>query len=218
MRLKAIRLASLLSTFALVGSIGMGQTSSSTTPDQVEEDWQIVVTSPNSVEVGPQITTCMSPVSDGSTSFVAFDLNYRDYPSFQAGGMQAKVYATTGDVVDSSSLGDQSFNTSNETISWTQRMSLSGESAVTYTVVNGQSTTWGPFGQAQGLLPVNFTASITSLSAYSPAYSVAQSGAGWQSNRVSQMTLVRVRYYSRGQLISTDNTSRSVSLGDTSGQ
>jgi hypothetical protein len=97
-------------------------------------------------------------------------------------------------------------------------MSCAGGSSVTYTIANGQSTTWGGFGQGQGLDPVTFTASITSLSAYSPDNSVAKSGASWQSNRVSQMTLLRVRYYQAGQLISTDNNPRSVTLSTGSDQ
>jgi hypothetical protein len=97
-------------------------------------------------------------------------------------------------------------------------MSISSAGQVTYTIVNGQSTTWGQFGSGQGLNPVSFATSITSLSAYSPDTSVAKSGAGWQSNRVSKMTLVCVRYYCAGQLISTDNTSRSVTLSTTNGQ
>jgi hypothetical protein len=56
--------------------------------DRVQEDWTLVVASPDLVGVGPQITTCMSPVSDNSTPFVAFDMNYREFPSFSAGGLQ----------------------------------------------------------------------------------------------------------------------------------
>jgi hypothetical protein len=198
----------LLSTFALTCSIGLGQ-SSSGPPDQIEEDWKLVINSPNPTEVGPQITTCMSPVSDGSTPFVAFDLNYRDYPSFQPGGLQVKLYSA-GDVLDSSTQGDALLQTSNETITWTQRMSISSDSTLTYKIVNGQSTTWGQFGSDQGLDSVSSTTSVTSLVSYSPDTSVAKSGPSWQSNRISQMTLVRVRYYRGGQLISTDNNSRSV--------
>jgi hypothetical protein len=47
---------------------------------------------------------------------------------------------------------------------------------------------------------------------------VAQSGVGWQSNRVTEMTLVQVRYYRGGQLISTDNGPRSVPLSLTTDQ
>jgi hypothetical protein len=212
----------LLATCALAGSIGLGQTSSSSgPPDKVEEDWQLVIASPNPDEAGPQITTCMSPVSDESTPFVAFDLNYRDFPTYQAGGLEVKVYANgnvTDFVTDSSSQGNNLFQTTNETITWTQRISLTADNTVKYTIVNGQSTTWGDFGPDQGLDSVTFTAKITSLASYDPDTSVANSGAGWQSNRVSQMSLVRVRYYRAGQLISTDNNPRSVILSFVNGQ
>jgi hypothetical protein len=221
MRWNTIRSMTFLAMLALAGSIGLGQTSStSNPPDQVEEDWQVVIASPNPDESGPQLTTCMSPASDGSTPFVAFDLNYRDYPSFQPGGLQAKVYSNgtvTASVTDSSSQGEDLLQTPNETITWTQRMSLTAGNTVTYSVVIGKSTAWGAFGPGQGLDPVSFTAPITSLAAYSPTTSVAKSGVGWQSNRVSQMTLLRVRYYSGGQLIATDNTPRPIILVDASG-
>ena len=222
MRSKQMMTATFLVTCALAGSIGLGQTSSSSgPPDQVEEDWQLVIASPDPDESGPQITTCMSPVSDGSTPFVAFDLNYRDFPTYQAGGLEVKVYANgnvTDFVTDSSSQGNNLLQTRNETISWTQRMSLTADNSVTFTIVNGQSTTWGGFGPNQGLDPVDFTAQITSLASYSPDTSVAKSGAGWQPNRVSQMTLVRVRYYRAGQLISTDNNSRAIAWSVADGQ
>jgi hypothetical protein len=205
----------LLATSALAGTIGLGQTTTATI-DQVEEDWRVVIGAPNPTEVGPQITTCMSPVSDGSTPFFALDLNYRDYPSYQSGGIESAVISNTdGKVQGYSTQGDQLLGTTGETITWTQRMSLSGGQA-NYAIVNGQSTTWGSFGQGGDLDPISFTTAVTSLGSYSPATSVAKSGVGWQSNRVSQMTLVRVRYYSGGQLVSTDTTSRSVNLAITS--
>lgn len=212
MRPRLMKAAVLLATACLAGTIGLGQTSSPSI-DRVEEDWAIVIGSPNPDEVGPQITTCMSPVSDGSTAFVAFDLNYRDYPSFVAGGLQAKVYSgADGNVLADATQDDELLETSGETISWTQRMSVTGTNSLTYTIVNGQSTTWGAFGQPQGLTQLSFTAPVTSLASYSPTTSVTNSGVGWQSNRVTSMTLVQVRYYSGSQLISTDTTARSVNL------
>jgi hypothetical protein len=199
----------LLAIVAVACTFGLGQTASGPT-DKVEEDWQVVIASPSPEDVGPQLMTWMSPVSDGSTPYVAFNLNFCDYPTFQAGGMQVKV-CSGADVPSSSSQGTALCQTANETISWTQRLSIANSQA-THEVVNGQSTTWGQFGSAQGLNPVSFTASITSLASYSPDTSVAKSGASWQSNRVATMTLLRVRYYSGGQLISTDNNARSVTL------
>jgi hypothetical protein len=216
MKRTAIRSAAFLAAVMLMCSIGLGQASSGP-PDQVEEDWQVVISSPSAVEVGPQITTCMSPVSDSSTPFFAFNLNYRDARSFQPGGLQATIYSN-GAVLDSSSQGTALCQTANETITWTQRMSVSDDGRVTCKIVNGQSTTWGQFGDAQGLDSVGFGTSATSMASYNPATSVAKSGAGWQSDRVTSMTLLRVRYYRGGQLVSTDSNSRQVTLSVPSGQ
>jgi hypothetical protein len=178
--------------------------------DRVEEDWQLVVEQPDIEAVGPQITTAMSPVADGSTPFVAFDLNYSEYPSFQPGGMQLQVWSGT-QLGMTASEGTAQFNTPGETVTWTQRMGLSG-GTVEYQVLNGQSTTWGQFGQSGGNLDVNFATSLADLSSYSPDTSRANSGVTWQSNHVTSLTIVQVRYYSNGSLIRTDSTPRAISL------
>jgi hypothetical protein len=180
--------------------------------DQVEEDWQVVIASPDVEGIGPQITTCMSPVADGSTPFVAFDLNYREYPTFRPGGMQIQVWSAA-QIVDSADQGTAVLATMGETITWTQRMSVSG-GMVSYQVNNGQSTTWGKFGQGNAMLNVGFNSAATSMAGYSPDTSVAKSGVTWESNLVTSMTLLQVRYYSNGQLISTDTTPRPITLDD----
>ena len=51
------------------------------------------------------------------------------------------------------------------------------------------------------------------MSGYSPAVSVARSGVGWLPDRVSRMTLVRIRYYgSDGKVLFEDSTPRHVDL------
>src|SRR5205085_1220301 len=112
------------------------------------------------------------------------------------GGLQVQVWSGNG-VVATSSQGSAQFATQGETVSWTQRLSLGGGS-ITYDIDNGQSTTWGVFGQ-DAKLRVSLPAGSNSLAGYSPQYSVKKSGASWQSNRVSGLTLLRVRYYANGQ-------------------
>lgn len=201
-------LAPALLTIAAGGALALGQ-SSQPVPDAVEEDWQLVVATPDVLGNGPQITTCMSPVIDGSTPFVAFDMNYREYPTFQPGGMQVQVWSGN-QVAATASQGSTLFNTPNETITWTQRMSVAN-GTVTYQVENGQSTTWGKFGQGSQLT-VSFASSLTSMGGYSPSLSVVNSGVSWESNMVSSMALVQVRYYVGGQLIATDTTQRPITL------
>jgi hypothetical protein len=181
--------------------------SSAVDPDRVEEDWQLVVANPDPLGVGPQITTCMAPSTDGDSPFVAFDLNYREYPIFQAGGMQVQTWGR-GQLISTAAQGTELFNTPGETITWTQSMTVS-DGTVLYDIGNGQSTTWGNFGQGS-LLSVSFRTDYGSLANYSPDDSQASSGASWQSNNVTSLKLLRVRYYANGQLLQTDTTTRTV--------
>lgn len=180
----------------------LGQTTQ--TPDQVQEDWKLVVGTPNTSTNGPQITTTMSPLGNNTSGpFAAFDMNYREFPSYTSGGMQIQVWS--GKTLQGlSSQGSSQLNTVSETITWTQQLSLSG-GTITYGINNGLSTTWGKFGQGNGLLAVSWPSSLTSLSAYNPNYSISQSGATWQSNLVYSLCITQVRYYSGGQLILTDS-------------
>ncbi len=65
----------------------------------------------------------------------------------------------------------------------------------------------GSFGQDN--LSVAFPAPVNSLANYNPDVSAANSGVSWESNFVTSMTLVQVRYYSCGLLIATDTNPRS---------
>jgi hypothetical protein len=171
--------------------------------DRVEEDWELVITEPSPAEEGPQITTTMTIQRDPSRAFVVFNLNYRDSP-FRPGGMQ--VQSWYGDeLVHAGESREAQLATPNETIKWTQRLtSLSGW--LVFEIVNGESTTWGNFGGAS-LRTYAFAEGLT-LSQYSPEASIAQSGVSWQSNRVTRMTLVKVRKYAGSQLLSEDTQPR----------
>jgi hypothetical protein len=180
--------------------------------DRVEEDWELVVKTPNLTTVGPQVTTCMSPVSNGSTPFVAFDVNYREFPSFEAGGLQLQVWSGKT-VLSTSTLGTNQFETADETVTWTQSMKIFN-GTIAYDILNGRSTTFGRFGQGYGMLNVSYPTTLTDLSlTYSPDLSANRSGVSWQANLVASMRLVQVRYYKNGLLFATDSIPRSVALG-----
>jgi hypothetical protein len=203
----------VLAVMALNASMSIALAQTSPAPDQIQEDWQVVIGTPDPVGAGPQISTSMSPVPDGSTPFFVFDLNYQDSPTFVPGGMQVQVWS--GDqLLSSATKGTAQCTTTGETITWTQSMSLSSGS-INIGINSGKSTTWGKFGQGQQLnVNGSFTSSLTSLSQYSPSTSVANSGVGWQPNRVTSMTLLQVRYYAGGKLLSKDTTSRSINLSN----
>lgn len=176
--------------------------------DQVEEDWEVIVNTPDQAAVGPQLTTTMSPTGTNRIPFVAFNLNYRDNP-FQAGGLQVQVWNPTV-VLASDSQKWSVLNTPGEAITWTQRMRVEGGNLF-YEVRHGRSQTWGDFG-GDDQLDVHISTTLTDLSAYDPDVSASNSGAGWMGNRVTSMTLKQVRYYRNGSLIQTDSQPRDCSL------
>jgi len=196
--------AALMSSATIVRA---GETPAGAT--RVEEDWELVISEPDFEGVGPQITTCMTAEASGTSRFVAFNLNYRANPLFLAGGVHILVWDDE-EVVDLSSHESGRCNTTNEQITWTQRLNVSDES-IHYSVRDGHSTTWGNFGVGHGLSSVNTNSSAETLALYDPDYSASQSGVGWQKNRVTKLTLLRVRYYDDdNDLITTDSQPRPV--------
>src|SRR5205823_5005504 len=141
---------------------------------------------------------------DGSTPFFVFNLNYRESPSFAPGGIEVQLWS--GDqMLSASTKGTALLSTTGETITWTQTIKLASGS-ISFAIDSGKSTTWGKFGQGQQLnVTSSFTTSLNSLSQYTPANTVTNSGVGWEPNRVTSMKLVQVRYYAGGKLLSTDN-------------
>lgn len=169
--------------------------------DRVEEDWELTVTESSVLEAGPQITTTMAPEPDPARTLMHFNLNYREEP-FAPGGLQVQCYYDDLRIALSSAEKNEALATPSETIRWTQRLSVSSN-VLTYEIVDGQSTTWGTFGQGSNL-KISVTTHVTALGAYDSAFSVNNSGVGWQSNLASQMRLLRVRYYKGESLLRTD--------------
>jgi hypothetical protein len=205
--LKTLSLVAIAAAFA----VSSARAQSSTPPDSIEEDWEVIIATPDPDGAGPQISTAMSPVSDGSTPFFVFDLNYRDYPTFSPGGMQVQIWSGES-MLGASTKGTQQCNTVGESITWTQRIRVSS-GRVYFAIDSGKSKTWNKFGQGQQLnVDADFATTLTSLATYTPEWTVANSGVGWEPNRVTSMKLLRVRYYAGGKLLRTDSTVRTISL------
>jgi hypothetical protein len=179
-------------------------------PDRVEEDWEAVIAEPDLAAEGPQLTTCMTPNGDEPSRFIAFSVNYRLRPSARPGGLE--VLAWAGDeLLAQATEGDAALETPDETVTWTQELSLAGGEAV-FRVRDGRSTTWGEFGAEDRLL-VRFATADEDLSRYDPEWSARRSAATWQSDHVASMTLVRVRLYRGTQLVETRELAQAIRLG-----
>jgi hypothetical protein len=204
------KLTVLLSVASTLGLMLGASFQSTPQPDRIEEDWQLVVGAPSTGNNCPQVLTSMSPTGVDTDPAMVFKLNYRDQPSYQDGGLSAQVWQGK-QFVSNSDQGSEQLSTPNETITWTQRISLSGGN-LNFKVLSGNSTTWGQFGANDTDLAVNTSSSLADLSGYTPAKSVAKAGATYGADKVSSMTLVQVRYYQGSTLLSTDTTARQVNV------
>ncbi|MDB5350324.1 MAG: hypothetical protein JWN86_1571 [Planctomycetota bacterium] len=175
--------------------------------DRIEEDWELVVATPDPDANGPQVTTIMNPLQDSTSDFLVFNLNYQDYPTFVAGGLQAKVWKG-GSVASTDVQGSGQLQTTGETVTWTQSLSLS-DGTIRFKILSGQSTKWGKFN-----LSASAATTLSTLAAYSPQNSASKSAVSYAANCVTSLTLVRTRYYQDDTLLRLDTTRRPVTLSN----
>jgi hypothetical protein len=173
---------------------------------RVEEDWEMVVATPDPDSDGPQVTCAISPTGDLGSLHSAFELNQRSLPSFQAGGLQLQLWDGERPVAQSQSRNAALMRTDGESVRWTQSMRLT-EGHLVFEILEGASTTWGTFG-GHGYLRATADPAVTNLNAYRPEVSVANSGIGYAGNRVQSLTLKRVRYYTATGQMTEDAAER----------
>jgi hypothetical protein len=194
------RAAALAGLVAVVAAGGLSAQNSSTDVYAVEEDWQVVVSDPQLNDNGPQITCTISP-ADMGTAYCAFDLNYHTQPDYQAGGMQLHTWDPADPIEIASSPHNGVMQTSGETVTWTTRMAWNNGN-LEFRVNNGQSQTWGSFGQGDSQMFLSLPTPLSNLNSYSPNVSLDNSGVSFASNLVVSQTLMAVRWYdANGNLI-----------------
>jgi hypothetical protein len=107
--------------------------------------------------------------------------------------------------------------TAGETIKFTVGMRLYGDGTISYRVKNGQSQTWGAFGNDFSLRIVRNTDRVN-LSGYSPDVSAKFSRVGFGRGRVTKFQIKQVRYYNTfggsDNLLNTDDTVRDALINE----
>ncbi len=168
----------------------------------VEEHWELQISQPESDRSAPQVTMVMSPKNDVSGTHFLFTLNHVTVPDYQPGGMQ--VQAWNGDSLSDEKVGDTSaaLQNSNETVRWTQKLSLQ-DGTLTFQIVNGQSETWNAFGGDN--LSVSVPSSIGALNSYKPSVSLSESQVGYAENRVTSLTLTKLVWVTEGGQVHEQN-------------
>jgi len=174
---------------------------------KVEEDWELVVGQPDPGTDAPQVTCYISPNGHLSGTFAAFDVNHRSQPSFSAGGLQLQLWHGDQCVQTRTLNSSAKLSASGEVVKWTTRVSL-GNGWLRFQILNGTSSTWGPFGG--WTYRVSEESSATTLDNYSSDVSVAQSGVGFAGNRVATLKLLKVRRYKADGSVVVDSTEKLV--------
>jgi hypothetical protein len=158
----------------------------------VEEHWEIQLGAPDEESITPQVCMVTSPTGSLDDLFFAFTLNHHTAPDWSPGGTQVQVWSGE-DLVDSVSGPETgTLNQNNETVSWVQRTELTGGKLV-FQVLNGNSTSWGNFGDP-GELKIVLDTELANLNAYRPAISIQQSGVSFGGNRVRSLVLQKLRW------------------------
>lgn len=171
---------------------------------RVEEDWSLVVLTPDVDVNGPQVTCVISPLTIND-AYCAFDINYHTQPDYSAGGLQMHVWDPNSPMVTCNFPNTGLMKTPGETVTWTQNMWLAG-GVLSFQVTNGNSQTWGSFGGAGSVL-LSVNTSLTDLNGYNSNVSLASSGVSFATNLVSSLTLEAVRWYDvNGNLIQQNTT------------
>ena len=176
---------------------------------RVEEDWELVVATPDPDSDAPQVTCVISPQGNLDSYYATFEINHQSELTFEAGGLQLQIWEGEALIGDKAYPNRNILATAGETIAWTQSVEVD-DGVVTFEVTNGSSSTWGTFG-GQGYLKAMLPTELNSLSDYSPSVSIHDSGVSYASNRVTSLTLKSVRYYdAEGNLISEDSAEKIV--------
>lgn len=174
---------------------------------RVEEQWELKIATPEPGSDAPQATCVMSPVGDIAGLHAVFEINQRTQPCFSPGGLQLQVWSGDAPWAHVEAGGNEELACSNETVSWTQVMEISG-GVLRFSVCGGQSTTWGSFGGSD--LTIEVPTDLANLNQYDPLVSVHHSAVGYAANRVKSLSLKRVRIVSAAGDAAEDATVRVV--------
>jgi hypothetical protein len=160
---------------------------------RIEEDWELVVATPDPGSVAPQVSCAISPLNGVDGLHATFELNSQSLATFNPGGLQLQVWNGETAVAASHHPEYKVLDKSNETITWTCVMRI-GDGEVVFRIKNGVSDTWGTFGN-NNYLRLIVPSDLADLNGYQPASSVENSGVSYAGNRVVSLKRLAWRAY-----------------------
>ncbi|HEX4591084.1 MAG TPA: hypothetical protein VH120_14195 [Gemmataceae bacterium] len=140
--LAAVALATAAATPGLAHAIGPIVT--------IEQDWTIVLNTPDSTSGFPQIAIPIRGDVTNQDHGALLLINLSDYPSYIQGGLQTQLWDSTGTVclAHSTSTATGCLSNSGETIRFTVFYVTSGTGIVSMGIKSGRSLDWGDWTKA----------------------------------------------------------------------
>ncbi|HEX5472763.1 MAG TPA: hypothetical protein VFW73_12805 [Lacipirellulaceae bacterium] len=184
-----IRIVAPVLVAALSVTVTSRATAQSAKVVSIEEHWELQLADPDVDRSAPQTTMVMSPTADLSGTHFLFTLNHVSAPVYAPGGMQVQLWNGEEFVEQSAGHVTTALEHSNETVRWTQRISLDN-GTLHFQVLDGTSETWSSFGGDD--LSLSVASSLTSLNSYHPSVSIAESQVSYAENRVVSLTLTKL--------------------------
>lgn len=207
-RLSPTRLSLRAALFCVIACASLEAANASDEVVRVEEDWCVVIDTPDPDGHAPQIVTAMSSTDELADVHAVFELNHGTLPDYTSGGMQLQCWSEDLNLDYREAPKWGILSTPDEVVTYTMSMKLA-DGRVQFEVTKGESITWGKFGGA-GWLQLSIPTSQTGFPYYSPETSVRSSRIGFAAHRVRKFYLKEVRYYSQSGLVQTDCTERVV--------
>ena len=159
---------------------------------EIEEHWTLQVGGPDDTRCAPQVTMVMSANGAVEGEYFLVTLYHCAVPDFSPGGIQVQRCLGDSCVRTAQSISEQLLHHDGETVHWVQRLSLQ-DCSLTFEVTDGSSQSWGSFG-GDGSLRLESPTNLENLNNYLPGVSITESGIGFAGNRVSSLTLQRIRW------------------------
>lgn len=161
---------------------------------RVEQDWELVIATPDPTTTSPQIYIQMDPYPNSAKGGL-FLLNYQDSPSFVAGGLQLQLWNLDQNVALQSFRDGVQLNTVGETVTWTQFMALSN-GTLSFGVSRLRSKTWGNNGASDNWsVSSPYTEISTFTGNYQTTDTLSESGILFGASAVTSIKLLQVRKY-----------------------
>ena len=169
---------------------------------KIEEDWELVVSSPRAAIHSPQISLYTTPDDSDPEAYFQLQLNYAAREDFSEGGFMVSAMRDETPVQEARSDVRELLTHDGEQLRWTSVMAVINNELL-FAVKDGLGSNWGSFGGPDYIVRMP-ARGLQHLDRYTPEKSLETVDVSFGANHVQSLVLTRVRaYYTDDQVVET---------------